>query len=72
MALESWMYGNPETVLMRKQEAALRKERACGQCVHKISIVMGNETVSTCEYKRKQYGKRCDLYAQISTPKRTI
>lgn len=27
MTLDSWMYGNPETVAIRKQEAAFRKNR---------------------------------------------
>lgn len=62
MTLEAWLYGNPETVAIRKQEDALRKARACGDCVHKRSIEFQGEMWHTCSYKRRQYGKRCDLF----------
>ena len=59
---DSWLYGNPETIAIRKQEEALRKARACGDCMHKRSIEFRGEVVHHCIYKRHQYGKRCELY----------
>lgn len=62
MALESWMYGDPEKVAIRKEEEALRKARACGDCVHRRSEEFMGEVWNFCEYKRRQYGRRCDLF----------
>lgn len=38
MALDSYMYGDPEKVLIRKQEAELKKAKACGDCIHRRSL----------------------------------
>lgn len=62
MILDAWQYGNPETVAIRRQEDAQRKARACGDCVHRHSIEFRGETWSGCEYKSRQYGRRCDLF----------
>jgi hypothetical protein len=62
MTLEAWQFADPERVLMRKQEEALRKARACGDCIHKRSIEFMGEMWNICEYKRRQYGKRCELF----------
>ena len=67
MALESWMFGNPETVLIRKQELAARKAQECGQCVHKLEMEFRGEVGYFCKFKRHLYGKRCDLY-EIKKP----
>lgn len=64
MALESWQYGDPERVAIRKQEEALRKAKACGQCAHKVSLDWNGETYHGCEYKRRRYGVRCELYSE--------
>ena len=58
----SWEYGDPEKVAIRKQEEFLRKERACGRCVHKIQAVIGAEVLIRCEFKNREYGIKCDLY----------
>jgi hypothetical protein len=63
MALDSYIYGDPCKVLEQKQEAAARKERACGQCIHRLTMPLKNEVYVFCEFKRKSYGKRCELYA---------
>lgn len=60
--MDSWLYGNPETVLIRKQEAAAKKERACGDCTHHKSIEFKGEVYHLCELKKRVYGKRCDLF----------
>ena len=62
MALDSWMYGDPETVAIRKQEEAVRKERACGHCVHKCTQHLDGQPVHFCSFKRHTYGTRCDQY----------
>ena len=62
MTLESWQYQDPERVLMRKQELAAKKARACGECIHHRSIEFRGEVVHACIYKRHVYGTRCDLY----------
>lgn len=62
MALESWMYGDPEKVAIRKEEEAARKHSACGQCTHKVSLEWNGETYHGCAYKRRIYGIRCTLY----------
>lgn len=61
MTLESWLYGNPETVAIRRQEEALRKARACGACVHRRTMEIEGQTLNACEYRR-QYGRRCDKF----------
>lgn len=62
MALDSYIYGDPERVLMRKQEAELKKAKACGDCIHRRTLEFKGEVFNHCEYKRHVYGKRCDLY----------
>ena len=60
--LDAWQYGDPATVLERKQEMELRKAKACGDCVHKRSAEFRTEVVHFCAFKRHVYGVRCDLY----------
>ena len=60
--LDAWQYGDPEKVAIRKQEDALRKARACGDCMHKRSIELKGEMAHHCIFKRHVYGTRCDLY----------
>lgn len=60
--LESWEYGDPEQVVIRREEEAQRKEKACGQCAHKISIEFRGDVLRGCEFQRRQYGWRCELY----------
>ncbi|PRC92659.1 hypothetical protein S2091_2714 [Solimicrobium silvestre] len=62
MAMESWMYGDPETVAIRRQQAELSKQRACGACVHKVSVEWNGVMYHGCEFKRRVFGNRCELY----------
>ena len=62
MIWDAWMYKNPETVAIRKQEDALRKAKACGDCIHRQSIDFRGETWHACTYKRRVYGIRCELF----------
>lgn len=66
--LEQWEYGDPEKVAIRKEEEALRAARACGQCAHKRSMEFRGEVVHCCEFKRKTYGRRCDLFRLVVKP----
>ena len=61
-AFESWLYGDPEKVAIRKEGERIRKDNACGECVHKKSIEWKGEVHNACEFKRRVYGKRCELY----------
>lgn len=62
MALDAWQYGDPEKVAIRKQEEALRKAKACGECIHRRSLEFRGEVFTHCEFKRHVYGVRCNLY----------
>jgi hypothetical protein len=65
------MYGDPEKVAIRRQEEALRKAKACGDCVHKRSQEFQGELVHFCGFKRKVYGRRCELFRTIQIMKGT-
>ncbi len=58
-ALPRWMYRNPEEVLERKQEAALRK--SCIGCVHGFKMEFEKSSANGCD-KGRRFGKRCELY----------
>ena len=62
MTLESWRYGDPETVAIRTQEIERIKDQACGNCEHRIVVQFKNEMVKRCEFKRKTYGDKCELF----------
>lgn len=64
MALESWMYADPEKVAIRKEEESIRKARACGKCRHKVTVVWKGDDYHGCEFKRRKYGTRCELYKE--------
>ena len=62
MALESWQYGDPETVAIRRQEAEFRKIKQCGGCIHHQKLELENETLHRCDIKRFEFGIRCKNY----------
>jgi len=62
VTLDAWQFGDPEKVAIRKQEDALRKAKACGDCIHRQSIDFRGETWHACTYKRRVYGIRCELF----------
>lgn len=64
MTMDAWMYGDPEKVLIRKQEEEARRHRACGQCVHKQVIPLEGKTLFDCS-KGRDYGWRCKSYRTI-------
>jgi len=55
LTLDAWKLGNPETVLMHKQQAALKRTAKCGNCQHYQTIVIGKETHHGCELKRRNW-----------------
>lgn len=63
--MERWEYGDPFEVVARREATAQRKDKACGQCAHKVSIDWKGETYHGCEFKRREYGVRCELYSEI-------
>lgn len=62
MARESWEYGDPEMVAIRRQEEEFRREWECGRCIHKVSLEVNGKLHVRCEFKRRTYGKRCELH----------
>jgi hypothetical protein len=56
------LYGNPETVLMRKQAAQEARHKHCGDCLHHLVLHL-TETQHACA-KGRRYGYRCDFYKQ--------
>jgi hypothetical protein len=61
MALDSWMYLDPEKVAVRKEEIKARKHRQCGPCKHHITAQVDGETLHACEYGRT-YGYKCQAF----------
>ena len=55
MSFESWMYKNPEAVLIRKQEAAAKRKAKCGRCIHYQTLVLNFETHHGCTLKRRNW-----------------
>jgi len=53
--LDSWQYGNPETVLMQKQQAAGKRKAKCGKCAHYAALQIGSETHHGCTLKRRNW-----------------
>jgi hypothetical protein len=62
MIFDAWQYGNPETVLMRKQAVQEARHQHCGDCLHHVTLQL-KETQHACSKGRK-YGYRCDFYKQ--------
>ena len=60
--MQSWEYGDPMKVAMRREEMEQRKQHACGQCIHRRSMDWQGETWNYCANKRRIYGTRCELY----------
>ena len=72
MAHDSWLYGDPERVLIRKQEEEARRHKSCGQCVHRAEIPLEHKTVVFCSKKYQTYGFRCHLFRLEQPIKRSI
>lgn len=67
MAFESWLYGDPEKVAMRKQAEKERQDRNCGACGHRVTMVWKGETISACSFKKRTYGdRRCDKFTTVN------
>lgn len=63
MTLDAWMYGDPERVAIRREEARLAAAKKCGDCVQKLSAVIDGEQLYRCEFKNRIYGiRRCELF----------
>ena len=62
MTLDSHLYGNPETILERKQEQQLKKVAACGDCIHVKMIFQGQPR---CTVKWQTFGYRCTNYEKV-------
>lgn len=54
------MYQDPMRVLEAKQNAAERKAKQCGDCVHAVSVTFKGERAIRCTQKWQTYGRRCE------------
>jgi hypothetical protein len=61
--LDAWQWGNPETVLERKQEQQEKRKAKCGKCVHYAALQIGNETHHGCTLKRSNW-QACTFFQQ--------
>lgn len=53
---------DPETILIRREDARARMDRACGDCRHVLLLQLNDGELRRCEFKRRTYGVRCDLF----------
>jgi hypothetical protein len=68
MTLEAWQWGNPETVAIRREEAALRKLKNCSGCKHHQSMEFEGEKLHRCAVKRFGFGTpNCSQKVMIKT-----
>lgn len=60
----SYMYRlTPEEVAIRRQEEAARADKACGDCSNRSPFRDADgERERVCKFKRRQYGRRCELF----------
>jgi len=56
VTLDANQWGNPEIIIMRRQEYAIQRQanmdRVCAGCVYKKILFVGEEKVKACAYKR--------------------
>lgn len=62
MTLDSWLYGNPESVLQAKQERQLKRKQSCAGCINLRSIEFNGDVVIACALKRTAIVRRCEFY----------
>jgi len=60
--LGAHLYGNPETILMRKQEYQAKKEKSCTGCVNRRVILFGEEKVQACTVMQAARMRKCEFY----------
>ena len=61
-AFEKWEMGDPEAVAMRREAERMRKESECGTCLYKCERVVRREVEYFCQFRKRTYGKKCDLF----------
>lgn len=61
MALDQWMYGNPEDVAARREAHEQRQQAACGPCIHHLDLTVNGKTMHACATGRR-YGTRCESF----------
>ena len=67
-ALDRYMYGNPETILMNRQQREINcregSERVCTGCVHKRVIWLGGVEHKACSIKRGSPTIFCNFHQE--------
>ena len=65
MALDSYMYSNPEFVLQRKQELEARKIKGCTGCKHHKTMDFRGDLLHRCDIKPRGFGTaNCQQYTR--------
>lgn len=63
--LPAYKYGNPETVLINKENAIENKLKGCKGCAHLTHDASGDRIYVTCDRGRKVGRKgKCTLYRE--------
>ena len=57
---DSNMYRDPMLVAIDNEARALKMQAECGDCAHRREVEFRGEVGSFCEFKTKQFGKRCE------------
>lgn len=73
--MERWEFGDPCEVASRRERERQAKEKACGNCMHRVELIFGTEQIVGCGIKKRTYGIRCKSFkkkeikngAQITT-----
>lgn len=60
--MEKWEMGDPEKVAIRRETEKIRKDQECGSCLYRCERTIRREIESYCQFRKRTYGKRCDLY----------
>ncbi len=62
----SYMYRlTPEEIAIRREEERSRADKACGGCIHRSPFVdQAGEQLRECKFKKREYGRRCDLFGR--------
>lgn len=55
MALDSWLYGDPEKIAIRRQEADAKRDGKCGGYANYQVLVIGHQKHHGCILKRRNW-----------------
>jgi hypothetical protein len=59
----AWEWRDPMQVAERRQRERQRREAACGQCIHHVSLTLAGQAINRCS-QRRAWGWRCWMYEE--------